>query len=72
MQEYICPIHNIKIEIYKEEEIENFKDNNESKVAIFINNQSQKILKRYIKNKCDENCETIKYFLEEENNGKIN
>lgn len=66
MEQYFCPIHNLKIKVYSQLEEENFTDNNQEEVAIFYNKQGKKYLKRFINNKCDDNCETIINILSEE------
>jgi hypothetical protein len=63
MEKIHCFIHNLDIIIYNKDEEYLFVDDNREEVAIFYNN-GNKFLKRYIINKCNENCETIKQILE--------
>ena len=67
MQKIICPFHNIDIFIYLNSEEEYFTDNNEKSVIIFTDLNGNKYLKRYIDKLCNENCETVKNILFDNN-----
>lgn len=63
MQKTYCNIHNEIIAIYSNNEEEQFIDNNEKNTVIFTNTKGRKYLKRFILDKCDNNCPTIKDIL---------
>ena len=54
-----CDIHNADIIIFDKEETELFIDDNESNVAILTNKDNIKYVKRYLINKCTEDCPTV-------------
>jgi len=66
MERIYCELHNLEIVIYNRDEENLFIDDNKREVAIFCNEDGTKYLKRYIVDRCDENCLTIKQILEEE------
>uniref|UniRef100_A0A6M3JBK1 Uncharacterized protein n=1 Tax=viral metagenome TaxID=1070528 RepID=A0A6M3JBK1_9ZZZZ len=63
--EVVCPIHNKEILIYEKEEEKLFTDDNRQEVAIFIDKNGKRYLKRFIAGSCDEHCKTIIQLLEE-------
>ena len=63
MSKHHCDVHDLDIVIFDEAETETFVDDNRQEVAIFIDEDGNKYLKRYIANKCDFNCPIIKNLL---------
>ena len=66
MERIYCPIHRLDIVVYNRNEENLFVDDNRREVAIFYDDEGKKYLKRFIMDKCDNNCETVKQILEEE------
>jgi len=65
MERKTCPLHNIDIIIYDSDFENLFIDDNRLEVAIFIDTQGKKYIKRCVMGRCDEYCPTIKQILEE-------
>lgn len=65
MKKYYCNIHKLDIIVYDFGEEHYFIDDNKKEAAIFCDIEGHRYLKRYVMNKCDENCLTIQNLLEE-------
>ena len=63
MEKLHCGLHNLDIVIYDKNEENNFVDDNKKEIVIFFDDEGNKYLKRFVSNKCDLNCPTIKELL---------
>jgi hypothetical protein len=58
-----CDLHNTNIVIYPIDEWRYFIDDNRREIAIFVDAQGNKSLKRFVNGECDESCEVVKELL---------
>lgn len=60
MKKIHCEIHNQDIVIYEANEHHVFKDDNSRETVIFINEDGNKTIKRFVADGCNEDCLTFK------------